>query len=80
MNNSEYTTPTPEGAAIVAALAAKFEENPLGKEMDTVYFLPRDKWTKELENKVEALLNQPPQQPNKQPPLVNYKFHLPPKG
>ena len=57
MSNSEYTTPTPEGAAIVAALAAKFKDNPLSNnDLGMVYVLPRDKWPQELEAKVEELL------------------------
>lgn len=58
MSNSESITPTPEGAALLAALAAKYEDIPLpDPELDTMYLVPREQWPEGLAEKVEALLN-----------------------
>ena len=50
--------PTEEGAAMVAALAAKFKDNPLPGMMDVVYLIPQDNWPAGLSEKVEQLLDQ----------------------
>lgn len=51
--------PTEEGAALMAAIAAKFKDEPMsGAELDVMYLIPQDKWPDGLEDKVEALLEQ----------------------
>ena len=63
MSNSESTgallQPTPEGSAILAALAAKYEEPPLSdEELGIVWMQPRQSWPKGLAEKVQALLQE----------------------
>lgn len=61
MNNSESIIPTPEGAAIVAALAAMYKDIPLtDEELGWIYTEPKEAWLEGLADKVEALLNQNP--------------------
>ena len=61
MNNSESTTltPTPQGAAMLATLAAKGNLRQLtSDEADIMYLVPGEKWPEGLAEKVEYLLNQ----------------------
>lgn len=52
-------SPTPEGSAMLAALATQFKDVPLSdKEMDVMYLIPQDEWPQGLAEKVEELLNQ----------------------
>ncbi len=63
MSNSESTTqPTLQGRLIAAALVAKFTRDELEKELTDeevglILDVPQDQWPKELESKVESLLN-----------------------
>ena len=51
--------PTEEGAALMAAIAAKFKEEPMSSsELDVMYLIPQDKWPDGLEDKVGSLLEQ----------------------
>jgi len=64
MSNLESTfnlQPTPEGSAMLAALAAKYKEKPMtDSELGRIWLQPQKDWPEGLADKVEALLNAPP--------------------